>query len=256
MFTSHFLTLAVLAAGLTSASPTANLTERAVDLIQRGAKATIYDQCTEPKTIALTFADEIKWTSHIVTLLDHHDAKGTFLFNGKYKGHCIYNPDNVRRLKKVHKSGHQIVSHTWSHLHLPGNPKSQVNKELEKIDDALLKIVGIKPAFLALPYSARDDEVLEWVKDNGQDVFDWNFGWDDFAPAESDWDTFVASRPNNAIAFVNEGDWATVYQILPGILKDFKRNGYKFVTVAECLGNKKPYVKTEKPKSRDRSWRC
>jgi hypothetical protein len=31
---------------------------------------------------------------------------------------CIYDPDQVKRVKYAYSKGHQVASHTWAHLNL------------------------------------------------------------------------------------------------------------------------------------------
>lgn len=52
--------------------------------------------------------------------------------------------------------------------------------------------------------------------------------------------SLLASKYTNAVVFNSR-------TVLPHILKTFHEKGYKFVTVADCLGNKvKPYQSTNK----------
>lgn len=72
--------------------------------------------------VALTFDDGPSiFTPRVLDLLDQYHARATFFVNGDNfaRGHiddrATQWPDILRRM---HRSGHQIGSHTWSHADL------------------------------------------------------------------------------------------------------------------------------------------
>ncbi|KAG8905226.1 Carbohydrate esterase 4 protein [Tulasnella sp. 403] len=230
------------------------------------AKAKVYRHCVDKHAIALTFNDgPTKWTNTIVDALNKEKAKGTFFVNGhRGKDGCIYSDENVQRIKHVYESGHEIASHAWyalqsspvtvylthliarEHKDLTSLPKSNVKTQLTKLDTALEKILGVKPAFVRPPFDKYDDDVLDVIGKNAQDVVihDFQVGNDNGGTASlSDEPSY---KPKNALVASQETDEVFVKEVLVPLIKQSQANGYNFVTVADCL-NKKPYVIKKKP---------
>ncbi|KAG8909026.1 Carbohydrate esterase 4 protein [Tulasnella sp. 403] len=211
------------------------------------AKAKVYEHCVDKHAVALTFNDGPgKWTTTIVDILNEEGAKGTFFVNGNRDGNCIYSNENVHRLKKIYESGHEIASHAWEHKDLTGLSKSQIKSQLTKLDTALEKILGVKPAFVRPPFDKYNNKVLEVIGDNKQDVVihDFEIGNDNGGTASpSDAPT---TKPVNGLVASQETDKIFVTMVLKPLIQEIKSYGYKFVTVADCL-NKKPYVNKKKP---------
>ncbi|KAG8908918.1 Carbohydrate esterase 4 protein [Tulasnella sp. 403] len=246
--TPRIFSLLLTFSAVVLAAPASSAETSAKDLEPRLPKAVVYDKCTEKNTIALAFADgPSRWTGRIVEKLNNAGAKATFYVNGQYgRGHCIYKPDYVRHLRRAYEGGHQIVSHTWSHRNLKGLQKSKVRDELEKLDDALLKILGIKPAFLAPPFHSYDDRVLEVVAKNGQDVVTWDEGAETYVFRQEYYEEILNRHPDNVLLITWDDYGIPNYDnLLDWILTHFKAKGYNFVTVAECLGGKQPYLKEQ-----------
>lgn len=58
---------------------------------------------------------------------------------------CIYNPDNVERVKYAYSQGHQVASHGWSHQYLTNLGASQSTYDLK-----ILKAYPFKLIFVML----------------------------------------------------------------------------------------------------------
>ncbi|KAG8682463.1 Carbohydrate esterase 4 protein [Ceratobasidium sp. 395] len=86
-------------------------------LLHRAA-AQVVTKCSKPNTVALTFDDGPYWYVYDISkALVAAGAKGTFFFNGNNFG-CIYDADNMKRVKYAYDKGHQVASHTWAHKDL------------------------------------------------------------------------------------------------------------------------------------------
>ncbi|KAG8908912.1 Carbohydrate esterase 4 protein [Tulasnella sp. 403] len=256
MLSASRIVVALLSiATLTAAAPT-DVTERDLELETRASKAKVYTKCSKKNTFALAFADgPYQWTNQIIDTLDQAGAKGTFYVNGAYIG-CIYDPGSVQNVKKAYSHGHQIVSHTYGHTDLKGKTASLIDDELHRLDDALLKILGVKTALVAPPFRSYDNTVLERIKKNGQDAVTWDFGNESFFESTSDYDDLLKKKPKNVLALMDEASFDSINNVLPYVLKTFGAKGYKFVTVSECLGGVKDYIKKQSPGSPDSTWHC
>jgi len=132
--------------------------------------------------------------------------------------------------------------------------------ELKQIDEALLKILGVKAAFLRPPYGEYNDNVRTAVGNNGQQMVTWDFDSGDStgssaAASEKAYDAAFAKHPSSLLPLNHETYNTTVHEVLPYVLNKYGKSGYKFVTVADCLGMK-PYLSQVAPGKKDSSWHC
>ncbi|KAG0379029.1 hypothetical protein BGX24_001951 [Mortierella sp. AD032] len=65
--------------------------------------------------------------------------------------------DYENTVKRVHREGHRIASHTWSHKDLGRISAGQVRKELATckcLDNALKKLISVKPVYTSPPFGS------------------------------------------------------------------------------------------------------
>ncbi|KAG9041873.1 Carbohydrate esterase 4 protein, partial [Tulasnella sp. UAMH 9824] len=262
--TSRILAFSFLAA-LASALPTAERSTElgdvneaeAISLVERATLAPVYSKCTASNTVAITFDDgPYTWTEDIVKTLKTYNAKATFFVNGNNWG-CIYTTDNERRLKAAYNAGHQIASHTWSHANWTTLTNDQLKKEMTKTDTALKKILGVKPAYVRPPYGSYNQASREVAASNGQSIVIWDFDSGDTTTAtvqqiKDSYKAIANKKPKNILTLNHETHETSAKEVLTYALQTLKAKGYKFVTVAECLGNPKPaYSMKMTPATRD-----
>ncbi|KAJ6553549.1 carbohydrate esterase family 4 protein [Mycena vulgaris] len=240
-------------AGITSA-----LTLRARD----GTLANVFTSCTVPGQVALTFDDGPY--IHMKEISDKVSAAGgkaTFFVNG-LNWDCIYDAPQVDSLKYAYGKGHQIASHTWSHPDLTTLSQAAVDSEITKVDDALVKILGVQPAFLRPPYGNYNDIVrTAAAAHNNKALVTWDFDSGDSTGATSSasktlYDNAINAHPATLLALNHETSATTVSDVLPHAIQALTAGGYKFVTVAECLGGLPAYSSVTTPGTRDASWTC
>ncbi|KAG6902260.1 hypothetical protein C0995_002411 [Termitomyces sp. Mi166 len=90
-------------------------------------------------------------------------------------GGCIYDADNVKRVKYAFDHGHQVASHTWSHKDLTKLTWDQIHDEMWRVELALRRITGATPAFMRPPYGNYNDLVLDASGIRGQSIVIWDF---------------------------------------------------------------------------------
>jgi len=210
-------------------------------LVPRQALAQVITRCTVPNTAALTFDDgPYVYIYDISKTLIAAGAKGTFFFNGNNYG-CIYSAANVARVKYVYGKGHQVASHTWSHLNLATLSFDKTHDEFWRVEQALMRIVGVKPAFMRPPYGAYNDQTRRVAATRGQKLALWDFDSGDSTgstPAQSKqaYANLANRRPSTILALNHETREQTAHNVLPYAISVLKAKGYRLVTLAECLG--------------------
>ncbi|KAJ7746250.1 carbohydrate esterase family 4 protein [Mycena metata] len=240
------------------------------------ATANVYTKCVAPNTVALTFDDGpwiyecIRHTLQSIKLiapsrkelsdwLTNNGVKATFFVNGNNYG-CIYNASIVASLQHTFQAGHQICSHTWSHPHLTKLNKTQIATEIVKLDTALEKVLGIKTPWLRPPYGEYNDLVRQTAYENNKNLVTWNFDSLDSdgataAQSQGYYDSQIDEHPANLIVLNHETEASTVREVIPYAVPALKAAGYKFVTVAECLGGQ-AYSSEGSFSIRDNTWKC
>ncbi|TFK36747.1 carbohydrate esterase family 4 protein [Crucibulum laeve] len=243
MFISSFIALAL--ATLSSAVPTVE---------KRQSLARVVTSCTTPNTAALTF-DDGPWVYlyDVSKALKAAGAVGTFFFNA-----CIYDADEQKRVKYAYSMGHQIGSHTWSHLDLTTLTWDQIHDEMWRVEQALQRIIGVTPAFMRPPYGNYNDLVRQASFIRNQTLAIWDFDSGDsvgatVAESEGLYDQLVAEHPSTVLALNHET--YGIHQVLPYAIQKLQGAGYRLVTLAECVGLA-PYHSIGTPGTPDSTWHC
>ncbi|KAF8427692.1 chitin deacetylase [Tirmania nivea] len=160
----------------------------------------------------------------LIDTLDAGGAKATFFVTGTLYG-CIH--DRAEFIKKAVKSRHQIGPHT-------------------KLEGALATILGgKKPTYMRVPYLSVNDMVTNVMKKMGyriilcdMDSQDWN----GLTPEQSMERIRAAGASGNEhISLMHETVKTTPVELAPSVIAWAKENGLEMVTVAECLGDNRPY---------------
>ena len=104
-------------------------------------------------------------------------AKATFFFNGNNYD-CIYDSDRVADVKYAYAAGHMIGSHTWSNADLTTLSTPQVKDAMYRVEEALSRILGIKPAFLRPPQGSYNNNVrnIAFGREQNLALWDWDTG--------------------------------------------------------------------------------
>ncbi|EGF99408.1 family 4 carbohydrate esterase [Melampsora larici-populina 98AG31] len=234
-------------------------------LEHRNVATEVITACKTSKTFALTFDDgPYIYENKISDYLVKNGIRGTFFING-YNFDCIYNQQIVDQLTHTFKQGHLIGSHTWSHPNITLLTATQLNRELELVETAMKKILGVVPRYFRPPYGAITEENLIVLKKRGYTVVNWNLDSGDslgLTAAESmkEYDQTARKYPRPQISLNHETKQPTAESVTPYAVTALKKAGYRLVDVAECLGLPSTpaqfYQSVGKPQKRDSSWTC
>ncbi|OXV05512.1 hypothetical protein Egran_06720, partial [Elaphomyces granulatus] len=212
--------------------------------------------CTVPKTIALTFDDGPNtYTGDLLDILDSFKAKATFFITGINSGKGEIDDFTLpwgRLIQRMHYSGHQIASHSWSHQDLSKITSSQRYDQMLKNEAALRNIFGAIPTYMRPPYSSCtiNSGCLDDMGELGYHVTYYNVDTDDYNNDHPEYiqrskDIFDRAlamqdppgRPFLVIA--HDVHKQTVYNLTSYILEKTYASGFSAVTVGECLGDPK-----------------
>jgi len=216
--------------------------------------------CTEPNTIALTFDDgPYQYTENLLEQLKTKDIHATFFINGNNWWTELSGTPNEQVIGKIAAAGHQVASHTYNHA-IPAT-KEEIEADFKKMGDLIEKNAGYRPTYFRAPKGECDENCISFIESLGYKIINWDTDTNDwnYAQFQSDKDStdpkivkkgkeanvehvkkflteeFAQKRPNYLV-LMHDVQNHTVEKIIPWLLENLPE-GYKFVTVAECLGD-------------------
>ncbi|WP_308165834.1 bifunctional polysaccharide deacetylase/glycosyltransferase family 2 protein [Actinomadura sp. NEAU-AAG7] len=196
------------------------------------------------KTIALTFDDgpDPRWTPRVLEVLRRRGARATFFTIG---AHVAEHPGLTRRILR---EGHEIGSHTYTHLDMASAPAWRNRLELDLTQRALAGAAGVHTRLMRMPYSSVPDGLsdAEWRAAR-------RAGEDGYVVVLTDRDTEDWARPGtakiveSALAAERRGEGAVVMlhdsggdrtetvAALEQIIDRLAPRGYRFTTLTGAL---------------------
>lgn len=147
-----------------------------------GMQRIIWSVDTTTPVAALTFDDgpEPEFTRQVLELLDHYDAKATFMVMGY---NAVQHPDVLR---EIVAAGHEIGSHGWSHLNLAKSTVGQVRYEIEVGSRIVGDRVGVPVRFFRPPHGRLTEAAIRLLALGGHDIVLWSLSRGNLAWRSSD----------------------------------------------------------------------
>lgn len=209
-------------------------------------------ECVKTGDIALTFDDgPYIYTGDLLDKLKSYGAKATFFLTGNNLGKGQINDPKTMypaMIRRMHADGHQIASHTWSHQNASQLTNTQFTNQMVWNEIALNSILGFFPTYMRPPYSICerncqnilatlgyhtiyfDLDTAGYLNDNARQIQNSKDIWDR-AMRTSD-----PSR-NSFLQIEHDIHTQIVHNLTDYILTSLFSNGYRAVTVGECLGD-------------------
>ncbi|KAK8216368.1 chitin binding protein [Phyllosticta capitalensis] len=231
---------------------TSSVARTALGSVQYGGGG-IYD-CVTPGTVAITYDDgPYIYTNYVLDVLKKYNATATFFITGNNIGkgeidNAAYGWDTI--IKRTYAEGHQIASHTWSHQNLSQITSAERKDQMYKNEMALRNILGFFPTYMRPPYSACDQASGCWrdMKNLGYHVTYFDVDTDDY---DNDSPTLIQNAKNNYDNAMAGGDPSsnqylvighdiheqTAHNLTEYMLQQLTAQGYRAVSVGECLGD-------------------
>lgn len=190
------------------------------------------------RTVALTFDDGPgPSTDAILAVLADHDVRATFFVVGQQ---VAAEPDLVR---KMVAAGHAVENHSWSHPSAGGRQRwdpDLIGREIRRTSAEITAAAGRPPCAFRPPQG-----VVRGAKDQsrsaGLSIVLWSVDTRDWATHGADAAATIRSRARSGltepspIVLLHDGggDRSATVAALPGIIDDYRRGGFTFVTLAD-----------------------
>lgn len=209
----------------------------------------VIDRCTKPRTLALTYDDgPNKFSGRILDLLEENNATATFFVAGitNDKGEIDITPDWIRDVKRMVMKGHQVASHTWSHVRLDDETQQRRKEEMYKNERAIANIIGSYPTYMRAPYSEcstfKDTTCMADMTELGYHVVGWEF---DTADTEADVtlesmkakidDVFSKKSADDNLLVIQHEHTRYSYEVTSYLLQKAAEMNWEVSTVGDCL---------------------
>ena len=192
----------------------------------------------DEKVIYLTFdaGYENGNVARILDILKEEEVPGAFFI---LENLVTRNTDLVKRMAE---EGHSVCNHTASHRDMTKiQTKEEFEAELAKMEEIYKEYTGCELAKFYRPPEGKLNELnVKWADELGYKTVMWSF-------AHADWDNAKQPNPESAtekiLAETHNGEIillhptsATNAEILPTLIREWKKMGYRFGTLDELGG--------------------
>jgi len=197
------------------------------DKIIREFKATPHD-----RYIALTFDDGPHHTNtrEILDILRREGAKATFFVLGS---RAETYPDIIARMAA---EGHDIGNHTWEHRGLGKSSRAEGLQSLRRTNELISGITGKPCLIVRPPFGQTNQKVRALIHGQGWHEIMWDSDsrdWENKNPDRILYRVMRSVSPGSIVLFHDIHPGAA--QMLPTLIKAFKQNGYRFITISELI---------------------
>lgn len=212
--------------------------------------AGVYD-CVANGVVALTFDDgPYLYTNDMLDVLASYNAKATFFITGNNIHKGAIDTHWAAVIQRMYADGHQIASHTWSHQNLSALTTAQRQDQMVKNEMAFRNILGFFPTYMRPPFSECNSACQTQMKKLGYHVTYFDLDTDDYnnetptliQNAKNNFDNaIVGTDPTTSdfLAIGHDIHEQTAHNLTAYMLQQMKAQGYKAVTVGDCLGDPK-----------------
>lgn len=211
--------------------------------------------CVDPKAYAMTFDDgpSVHWPE-VLELLNRRNIKATFFVVGRN----LTSPENRALLLRAHREGQQISNHSLSHPDLMKESDAEVLRQVKTTEDAIVEILGDSAnvrrdaKIVRPPFGYIDARVQGIFRANGFRSVRWNSDRSDWELDEAKADlalkrlaehlSYIKKQDaiNQSVLDLNHDFSGATRATLNAAIDRIEAEGYRFVTVSECLGLSSP----------------
>lgn len=236
-----FIAMSTLLTGCTStidnspSEPSSLQSTPSPEVTEQSQKKSHNVDCSVEKCVALTF-DDGPDPVHDIRLLgilsEHHASATFFVIGNKVKSF----PEIVQ---KIHDEGHEIGSHSFSHLNLTKLSSDKVKKEIKMTQQAVFDVTGEEPCLIRPPYGAFNNKVDDIITQQGLEKALWNLDtldWKSHSP-EKILHHIKMNAHRNSVILMHDIHSTSIDAVEPTITW-LQSQGYTLVTVSDLYDDK------------------
>lgn len=192
----------------------------------------IHSVDTQEKKIAITFDAENgqEYTDKILSVLDKNNVKATFFTLG------IFVDKYPQKLKAIEAKGHEIGNHSNNNIHFTQLNANEMKQEIYTGGNKIFEITGKKPELFRVPFGDFNSEVVKNVKESGCYCIQWDVDSLDYKnPGVQEIYKNVVGKVQNGSIILFHINSEQTPEAIDRIIKELKKENYKFVTVSELI---------------------
>jgi len=140
----------------------------------------------QPGTITFTFDDgpDHRTTPVLLDQLDRYGIKATFFVNGhRFHHRSASGDENQAVLRDVHRRGHFIGNHTFSHKDVTTLDEQGWRQEVVQVEQLVRAVTGRRPWLFRPPFGRTDTETSARLVAEGYSIVMWNLDPEDWRAA-------------------------------------------------------------------------
>lgn len=194
---------------------------------------------TDKKEIAISFDDgpATNYTKGILEVLQHENVKATFF--------CIGNriAGNEDILRQIQHEGHLIGNHSYSHhFWFDMYSAKKMQDDLEQMDKAMFKAIGLKPKLFRPPYGVTNPNLKKAIIKGGYIPVGWSVrSMDTMAKDEKKLLEKINTGIQPGAVFLFHDTCRITLNVLPEFIQEVKKRGYNIIPLDKLLALK-PYA--------------
>jgi peptidoglycan/xylan/chitin deacetylase (PgdA/CDA1 family) len=192
----------------------------------------------EQRTVALTFDDGPgPWTDEVLEILARENVKATFFVVGRL---AVAERD---RVKRAYAAGHAVENHSWSHPwpnQRTGWNRRSIRAQIRRTNAAISSVTGQQPCYFRPPQGVVKGAEQE-TRSAGLSIALWSVDTRDWATRGPSAAARIRTRAqlgleqHHPVILMHDGggNRAATVAALPGVIDDYRRHGYQFVTLQD-----------------------
>ncbi len=130
----------------------------------------IYCVARDQKICSISF--DAAWgadnTQKILDVLDEYNVKATFFVVSAWAEQY---PDTA---KSIVAHGHELMNHSSKHDHYNSMTADQIVADVNKCNDVIEQLTGVRPTLMRCPFGEYDDHVISAVRSAGMEPIQWD----------------------------------------------------------------------------------
>jgi peptidoglycan/xylan/chitin deacetylase (PgdA/CDA1 family) len=175
------------------------------------------------KAVVLSFDDGpglVSALDSILQTLRENEIKAEFYVLGE---EVRQYPEATR---KIVEQGHDIQNHSWSHPNLATATEQEVRRELERTQDIIEEVTGVRPTKIRPPYGAGgfrrslDQELIEVAQELSLTVVTWDIDTEDWKAPQGLGPEKIAYIEEQFTQQRRRGSFNVLMHVLAGTARD------------------------------------
>ncbi|GAB1475243.1 polysaccharide deacetylase family protein [Bacillota bacterium] len=182
----------------------------------------------------IAFACNVDWGEDILPdmleILDDNDLKITFFVSGRWA------ENNPRMLRKIFLAGHEIQNHGYGHRMCSKISADVIRREIQKTEDAVMNLTGVKTNIFAPPSGDFDDKTVEVCQEMGYIISLWSIDtidWRQGSTADVIRNRVFNKSLKGGILLMHPKE--ETVKALPIIIKKIHEKGLSIVSVSDLI---------------------